>query len=60
MIQLQDFSLLRTQKTSNIMKLIIFLSILIWKSTSRTLIIHISINIWSSKSSSDKSSSYTA
>ena len=55
----QDFYLFRAQKASNILKLIIFLSIVIWKSTSRTLIIHISINIWSSSSSSDKVSSHT-
>jgi len=48
------------QKPSNILRLIIFLSNLIWKCTSRDLFIHISINIWSSKSSYEKSFSHTA
>jgi hypothetical protein len=40
-----DFSLFRAKKPSPLLKLVIFFSIPVWKSTGRTLVIHISINI---------------
>jgi len=40
-----DYSLFWARKLSNIIKLIILLSVLVWKCTSRALISHITINI---------------